>query len=33
MLKKFSIAVTFALLLFGASARTFAQENATLGGR
>ena len=32
MLKKFSIAVTFALLLFGASARTFAQENATLGG-
>ena len=30
MLKKFSIAVTFALLLFGTSARTFAQENATL---
>ena len=32
MLKKFSIAVTFAVLLFGTSARTFAQENATLGG-
>ena len=32
MLKKVSIAVTFAVLLFGTSARTFAQENATLGG-
>ena len=32
MLKKFTIAVTFALFLFGTSARTFAQENATLGG-
>ena len=32
MIKKFSIAVTFAALLFGTSARTFAQENATLGG-
>ena len=32
MLKKFSIAVTFAVLLFGTSARTFGQENATLGG-
>ena len=32
MIKKFSIAVTFAVLLFGTSARTFAQENATLGG-
>ena len=32
MINKFSIAVTFAVLLFGTSARTFAQENATLGG-
>ena len=30
MINKFSIAVTFAVLLFGTSARTFAQENATL---